>query len=40
LPRAADFAQHDMAGVAFEFVGRQHGRSISLLGIATVKSSW
>ena len=28
LPGAADLAQHDMAGVAFEFVGRQHGRSI------------
>ena len=32
LPRAADVAQHDMAGVAFEFVGRQHGRSISWRG--------
>ena len=26
LPGAADVAQHDMAGVAFEFVGRQHRR--------------
>jgi hypothetical protein len=32
LPGAADFAQNDMAGVAFEFVGRQHGRSISWRG--------
>ena len=39
LPGAADFAQHDMAGVAFEFVGRQHGRVISF-HITPVKSSW
>ena len=31
LAGAADFAQYDMAGVALELVGRQHGR---------VKSSW
>ena len=36
LARAADFAQHDMAGIAFEFVSRQHGRNFSFPGIATI----
>ena len=31
LPRATDFVQHDMAGVTFEFVGRQHGRVLPSL---------
>ena len=31
LAGAADVAQHDMAGVAFEFVGRQHGRVTSIV---------
>jgi hypothetical protein len=29
LAGAADFAQHDVAGVAFELVGTQHGKIIS-----------
>ena len=39
LAGAADFAQHDMAGIAFEFVGRQHGR-VTSFRIAPIKPSW
>ena len=36
LAGAADLAQHDMAGVAFEFVGTQHGRGQHPLDRAAV----
>ena len=39
LPRATDFVQYDMAGVTFEFVGRQHGR-VRSFHITPINSSW
>ena len=38
LAGAADLAQHDVAGVAFEFLGTQHGQALSFF-IATTSTS-
>ncbi|MDO9564833.1 MAG: hypothetical protein Q7J60_24700, partial [Bradyrhizobium sp.] len=35
LAGAADFAQHDVAGVSFEFAGAQHDRASSFVTATT-----